>query len=227
MRLFKLLKGDIRFQLKYGFYLIYAIFTILYSAILLSLPENLKEKAAILLIFTDPAAMGLFFMGAIVLLEKSEKVLSALAVSPVKPLEYVLSKLLSLALISLLIGLILGIFGGVSNLFALALGLIFSSALCTAFGLILACKVKTLNGFIILTLPIELFLMLPSLAYLFGFIKSPFFLLHPGISAIELLSGGSYSLLSFFILLLWTAALCFLSLKSVQKTFLGLGGGKS
>ena len=227
MRLLKLLKGDIRFQLKYGFYLIYAIFTILYCAILLSLPENLKEKAAILLIFTDPAAMGLFFMGAIVLLEKSEKVLSALAVSPVKPLEYVLSKLLSLALISLMIGLILGIFGGVSNLFALALGLMLSSALCTAFGLTLACKIKTLNSFILFTMPIELFLTVPSLAYLFGFVKSSFWLLHPGVSAIELLSGGSQSLLAFFVLLLWTAALCFFSLQSVRKTFLGLGGGKS
>jgi fluoroquinolone transport system permease protein len=57
------------------------------------------------MIFSDPAAMGLYFMGAIVLFEKSERVLSAIAVSPVKPREYVLSKLCSIGIVSAAAGL--------------------------------------------------------------------------------------------------------------------------
>jgi len=74
MRLKALLIGDIRFQFKYGFYFLYLIFTILYVGMLYALPAAWRERAAVLMIFTDPAAMGLYFMGAIVLFEKGERV---------------------------------------------------------------------------------------------------------------------------------------------------------
>ena len=72
MRLKKLFLLDMRFQAKYGFYFLYAVLTVIYIAVLFALLENWKEKAAVILIFSDPASMGLFFMGAIVLLEKSQ-----------------------------------------------------------------------------------------------------------------------------------------------------------
>lgn len=71
MRLKALLRGDIRFQYKYGFYFIYLLFSVLYIGLLYAFPEKWRGKAAILMIFSDPAAMGLFFMGAIVLFEKA------------------------------------------------------------------------------------------------------------------------------------------------------------
>lgn len=58
--------------------------------------------------------MGLFFMGAIVLLEKSQRVNCALAVSPARDCEYMLAKLFSLAVIGLLVGGILAIAGGIA-----------------------------------------------------------------------------------------------------------------
>lgn len=70
MRLRSLFLWDIRFQAKYGFYFLYAVLTVIYLIVLLAVPENWREKTAAILIFSDPASMGLFFMGAIVLLEK-------------------------------------------------------------------------------------------------------------------------------------------------------------
>lgn len=71
MRLGSLLIWDIRFQAKYGFYFLYAVLTVIYTIILLAVPESWQEKTAAILIFSDPASMGLFFMGAIILLEKT------------------------------------------------------------------------------------------------------------------------------------------------------------
>lgn len=70
MRLKSLFLLDMRFQAKHGFYFLYVVLTVIYAVALLAVPESWKEKTAIILIFSDPASMGLFFMGAIVLLEK-------------------------------------------------------------------------------------------------------------------------------------------------------------
>ena len=80
-----LILSDIRFQFRYGFYTIYLVFTLVYVGLLFALPNAWRTDAALIMIFTDPAAMGLFFMGAIVLFEKNERVLDSLAVSPVAP----------------------------------------------------------------------------------------------------------------------------------------------
>ena len=48
-------------------YLLYGILIVFYVVLLFSMPQSWKENAAALLIYSDPAAMGLFFMGAIIL----------------------------------------------------------------------------------------------------------------------------------------------------------------
>ena len=116
MRLGRLICGDIHFQWKYGFYFIYFILTVLYVCGIAALPEHWKTDIASIMIYSDPAAMGLFFMGAIVLLEKSQKVLNAMVVSPVKISEYILSKTVALIAISTVIALILGLVSGSNHL---------------------------------------------------------------------------------------------------------------
>ncbi len=58
MRVKNLFGADIRFQAKYGFYFLYGVLTVVYIAVLLALPRSLREKAAAVFIFSDPAAMG-------------------------------------------------------------------------------------------------------------------------------------------------------------------------
>lgn len=84
MRFMSLLKWDMRFQARYGFYLLYGFLTVLYVVLLVSFPPSWKENVAAVLIFSDPAAMGLFFMGAVVLFEKNQRVTSFFAVSPLR-----------------------------------------------------------------------------------------------------------------------------------------------
>jgi fluoroquinolone transport system permease protein len=225
-RLRKLLYGDIRFQFKYGFYLVYLILTVFYVCLLYAFPENIRGKTASLLIYTDPAAMGLFFMGAIVLFEKSQRVLNSLAVSPVTVKEYILSKLISLGLIGTLVGTVIAAATGTKNIFSVVLGTFLGSILFSLFGLMAASVVTTLNQFMVATIPIELLCTLPPIIYLFGYRKR-FLLLHPGCLVISLIEGEGWNepflLLS---LCLWIILIFYISYRIVRKMFNSVGGVK-
>lgn len=167
MRLGRLICGDIHFQWKYGFYFIYFILTVLYVCGIAALPEHWKTDIASIMIYSDPAAMGLFFMGAIVLLEKSQKVLNAMVVSPVKISEYILSKTVALIAISTVIALILGLVSGSNHLLGIAVGTALTSAIFTMLGIIAATKISNLNQFLIVIMPIEIVCFVPPIAGLF------------------------------------------------------------
>ncbi|MDF2566924.1 MAG: hypothetical protein K0R90_380 [Oscillospiraceae bacterium] len=226
MKIKALLTGDIRFQFKYGFYFLYLIFSLLYVGLLFTLPASWREKAALLMIFSDPAVMGLFFMGAIVLFEKSEKVLDSIAISPVTPFKYTVSKLISIAVISLLVALAIGISGGiVTNLFYFLTGILLCSCLFSSIGLITAFHITSLNGFILATIPTEIFASVPVAAYLFGW-NQRWFLVHPGVCLVELCRNGENALPALFILTLWTVLSAALACKTVKKSLQSLGGVK-
>lgn len=226
MRTKALLAGDIRFQFKYGFYFIYLFFTILYISLLYALPIVWREKAAILMIFTDPASMGLYFMGAILLFEKSERVLNSIAVSPVKTIEYVASKLLSIALISVAVGLIIGIGGGViANPAFFIIGVFLGSCLFSSIGLIVAANIASLNQFVVASIPAEVLINLPAIAWLFGW-KPGWLILHPGVCIIELCQSGDRALLAVVILMIWTILFVLLANRMMEKSIRALGGMK-
>ncbi|BCJ96055.1 ABC transporter permease [Anaerocolumna cellulosilytica] len=226
MRINVLLIGDIRFQFKYGFYFLYLIFTILYIGLLFALPESWREQAAILMIFTDPAAMGLFFMGAIVLFEKGERVLDSLAISPVRPIEYVVSKLLSIAIISTVVGLLIGLGSGIiTNPLLFIIGVFLGSCLFSAIGLLIASNITTLNQFIVATIPAEIIINVPAIAYIFG-LKPSLMIVHPGVCIIELCQNGDKALPATFILILWTILSVLLTHRVVTGSLHSLGGVK-
>ena len=178
------------------------------------------------MIFTDPAAMGLYFMGAIVLFEKSERVLNSIAISPVKPLEYVLSKLCSIAMISTVVAIVIGIFSdNISDIIAFTVGVFLCSCLFSSVGLIFAANISTLNAFLIATIPAELLINIPTLAYLLGY-KKNWLLLHPGVCMIELCTNGNYKLISVIVLFIWTVLLIALAYLTVKKMFKSVGGVK-
>ncbi len=223
MRMRALLSGDLKFQFRYGFYFLYLIFVGFYLALLHAIPEGWREKTAVLMIFTDPAAMGLYFMGAIILLEKSERVLDSIAVSPATPAEYTASKLVSIALISTLAGLFIGVGGGASNPFLLIFGVFLGSCLFSAAGMMIAANIASLNQFIVFTIPAEVLINLPAIAWLFGW-RPGILLLHPGVCIVELCQNSPLALPAAPILLFWTLLAMFLTRRVMGKCLRSLGG---
>ncbi len=119
------------------------------------------------MIFSDPASMGLFFMGAIVLLEKSQRIPCAFAVSPVRAAEYILSKVGSLSVISLAVAAVLALIADVDHLSVVLLGTVISSAVFTLIGIIVATKISSLNQFILWTVPVEILCFVPAVLHIF------------------------------------------------------------
>lgn len=225
MRLFHLISNEFRFLLKYGIIFIYSIFTIFYLCLLAIIPESARQITAVILVFTDPAAMGLFFMGAVVLLEKSQRVSNSIAVSPVRTNEYIIAKVIAFMITGCIVGIILCLFGGLKDLLLITFGIAFSSALFSLVSLIVASKVETLNGFMIATIPFEITICLPPLLYLFEVITSPLWILHPGVAAIKIINcEKDFLLFDILSITVWVVIVFAISRISVKKSFAKLGG---
>ena len=225
MRLGSLLLWDMRFQRKYGFYFLYAILTAIYAFILFAVPENWKEKTAAILIFTDPAAMGLFFMGAIILLENSQHTPSAFAVSPVRETEYIIAKVSSLSAISFIVVAILALIANVNNFHIVLLGTVLSSAIFTLLSMIAATKIASLNQFILWTVPIEIVCFVPAMLHLFK-ITPTWLRYYPINVCMEMVSGYAPPIIGILGVMILIAILLVLSKKSVLKMWESTGGVK-
>ena len=226
MRLGRLICGDIHFQWKYGFYFIYFILTVLYVCGIAALPEHWKTDIASIMIYSDPAAMGLFFMGAIVLLEKSQKVLNAMVVSPVKISEYILSKTVALIAISTVIALILGLVSGSNHLLGIAVGTALTSAIFTMLGIIAATKISNLNQFLIVIMPIEIVCFVPPIVGLFVTLPNVF-RFFPFIACMNLITGKSMLLSFDMVIVIATLNILYIIARdTVEHMWKSLGGVK-
>ncbi len=225
MRLRSLFLMDMRFQAKYGFYFLYAILTVIYTMILFALPENWREKSAALFIFSDPASMGLFFMGAVVLLEKNQHTPCAFAVSPVRPAEYVIAKVSSLSAISLVVAAILALAAGVDKLHIVLLGTLISSAIFTLLAMIVATKIISLNQFLLWTVPIEIVCFVPAILHLFK-ITPAWLGYYPINVCMEMVSGHAPSAIGIFIVIALIVILFVFSKNCVLKMWSSMGGVK-
>lgn len=225
MRLGRLVLWDIRFQEKYGFYFLYAVLVAIYTIVLFAVPVSWKEKTAAILIFSDPASMGLFFMGAIVLLEKSQHTPSALAVSPVRPIEYIIAKVCSLSAVSLVAAAVLALAAGVDNLHIVLLGTVISSMVFTLLGIIVATKIISLNQFILWTVPIEIVCFVPAILHLFK-ITPAWLRYYPVNVCMEMVSGYTPSAIGILMVMVFMAVLLVLSKYSVLKMWNSTGGVK-
>lgn len=192
MRILRQTAWDMRCLVRYGFCLLYSILTVLYLVLLLSLPEAWRSNAAALLIFSDPAAMGLFFMGAVVLLEKNQHLPCAFAVSPLTPAGYLIAKLLSFAAAALPVSAVLTVLGTQNPLIPVLFGVLLANILFTLIGTAVASAASSLNQFFLLTIPVEALAFLPAVLHLFG-ISPDFLAFYPTNVCLDLIAGRTVS----------------------------------
>lgn len=225
MRFLNLLLWDVKFQKRYGFYLLYSILTAFYVVLLLSLPGAWKENAAAILIYSDPAAMGLFFMGAMILLEKSQRVASFFAVSPIRVPEYVCAKVFSLSIIALLVAAVLAAASNHRLLLPVLWGTFLSSVLFTLSGMIIAAKITSLNQFILAAVPIEILAFVPAVLHLFD-ITPDFLRFYPGNVCMDLIRGRAFSITGLIFTMVLIVILFRIACRCVRKTWQTEGGVK-
>lgn len=191
-RILTSIKADALFQFKHGFYYIYLILTLLYILFVSLLDDSAAKIAIPILIFIDPTVLGMFFIGSIVLLEKEQGLLTLLYVTPLRVVEYMISKLITLAIISILAGLIIPIatYSVSINYLLLAFAILLASVLFTLIGFIVSTKVKSVNEYIVKTIPWMIAFCLPCMLIIPNeFLpKSVYYLLNlvPSVAALKI-----------------------------------------
>lgn len=125
-------------------------------------------------------------------LEKSEGVQKFFVISPLKSLEYILAKAISLAVISTISTLVLLIVAGKdAAAFLLILpGVFAGSAVFTIIGLTASTYAGTVNQYLLISIPAEVFITLPVILYAFK-LKIPGLSLFPGTMLWKLISEKS------------------------------------
>jgi len=191
VRLLNALRADIRFQFKQGFYLVYLLLTLVYMIILSRFPAELKNIAVPLTVFSDPSMVGFFFIGAIVMLEKVQGVLQYVSVTPLRSIEYLLAKAISLTLVALSAGIMITLvsYSEPLNWLLLITGITLTSTFFVLYGFIAAANCTTMNQYFIKMIPYMLLIVLPCFS-LIEFPYSRFFIVFPSVAGLHLVYGA-------------------------------------
>lgn len=228
------LHNDVRFQFRHGFYWAYLVVTAMYAVLLSFLPESSKPLAVQLIVFSDPSALGFFFIGGIVLLEKGQQVTDCLFVTPLLVREYIAAKVASLGLLSVAAGTSVHLFAlGPGSLTAwFLIGVALTSAFFTLIGLGVAARCRTLNGFFLLS-PLYTLVFLPPLFGTVGFYDTPLYYALPTQASLLLIGSGhepvgplqAIGLIG--LLAAWTAAAYACARRAIATHIVGTVGGAS
>lgn len=190
-RLSASLRWELALQFRNGFYYAVGFIMSFWVVIFTQFPRlDLRDLLPGLLL-GNLLVTTFYFMAGLVMLEKGEGSLEARVVTPLRSTEYLLVKVIALALLVLAENLLIaGLFSGFRfTLVPLALGLVFSGAMFTLVGFLAVVRYDSINEFLLPSLPYTLLLMLPLLDF-FGIVKSLMFYLHPVQAALVLMEGG-------------------------------------
>ncbi len=228
-RLVNAFRADVRYQWRYGFYFIYAFLVVGFIALVRLLPEAWRQTALVAVLLSDPALLGFFFIGGILQLERGEGLLDALFLSPLRPWEYLTSKVASLGLLSTLAGCLIALGSGVPGIrFGRLLPALFLGSACfTLIGVSISVNLRSMNAFLSIDGLWEGLLLVPPLLLLFG-ISFPPLEIFPGSVVLRLVqqsAGGPASAWAVIGLAGWLAG-SFLAADRRLKAALGrLEGG--
>lgn len=224
---------DLLLQKRYGFFYAGAFVALIWVVFLQLPPDSLMNLSVPLIIFTDLAVVGFYFIAGMVLFEKGEETLFALVSTPLLFREYLASKLLTLTGLALIISLLVAAagYGFGFNPVSFFLGVSLASVISALVGFITVAPFSSISGYLVPSSLVLTPLGLPVFHFL-GLWESPIFYLFPTQGALLLLGGAFGNPLT-----LWQIAyaitygpicivgLVFLSNKAFEKYIVARKGG--
>lgn len=170
----RLMLWDVRVQARERIYLFTAVTTGVFAAAVALLPDNAPTTVITGILYLDPAVVGSGFVAGLVLLERSQNTPPALAVTPASPADYVISKLITFAVLTIAGGLAIVTLAywppSMGLLLRMGLALAFTGVLGVLGGLVMVATANSLNHLIARAFPVSVVLYLPFLAH-FGAIE--------------------------------------------------------
>ena len=235
------LKNMVRweFKLLYRYKIIHIsiLSVILYFITTQAIPDLDRPIFHSLLLFFDPAVIGIVFVGALVLFEKSENVLQALVITPMIVDDYILTKISSLTILSIISAsifiILLNLFSNIEfEIIFLASGIILTSVMLILLGFILVSRVNSINEYLLAMIVAFLVLLFPPMLHLSGIYENVIFYLWPTHASFILFMGvfNSNSLELWEIIygvvyqMIWIVVLYFIAKKAFHKHIVMKGG---
>lgn len=190
-QLITMLKWEIILQARYKIIYIAFASVILYYLMLEAVPLMNSVEMRTMFLFFDPMLIGIMFVGALVLFEKTENTLQALIVTPIKINTYLSSKIISLTLLSLTTGvLFLLLTQGLDfNIAFFFTGLTLTSMLLILIGFIFVSRCHSLNEYLLMIMLLFIVLFLPPLLHTSRIYENTLFYLWPTQASFLLLKG--------------------------------------
>lgn len=167
--LLRLMLWDVRVQAREHIYLFTAVTTAAFAVAVALLPDDAPVTVITGILYLDPAVVGAGFVAGMVLLERSQNTMPALAVTPASPADYVASKAITFTVLTIAGGLALVVVAcwppspGLSLRMALALAC--TGVLGVLGGLVMVATANSLNHLIARAFPVSVVLYLPFAAH--------------------------------------------------------------
>jgi len=223
-RLLAALRWDFTRQLRYNIIGIMLVVSALYIGLFYFLPLDDKVPLLMFLIFNDPTALGMIFIGSLILFEKGDGTLQALVVTPLKHWEYILSKAISLTTIATGASLLMALLshGLSTNVIYLILSVALTSMVFVFLGIIAVAGCRTFNQYLLRLVLYLIPLSLPLLNFV-GVTDTLWWYIFPTQGTLLLLEASfkdiatwkiAYSILC---LLIWNALVFYFALKVFKK----------
>ncbi|MEO0896572.1 MAG: hypothetical protein AAFY71_09255 [Bacteroidota bacterium] len=186
-----LIKWDLILQTRYQIVPALFVITGLYLLLFWLIPAIRFEELIILVIFSDPALLGLTFIGALILFEKGDNTLDALVVTPMQDWQYLWSKAISLTLVFTLAAIVIAGFSlGWGFHYPLYISTVMLTSILFIFvGIWLVAKTNSMNDYVIKVALALLPISLPLLN-LFGITDTLAWYLLPSQASISLLQAS-------------------------------------
>lgn len=189
--LLAMLKWEFILQSRYRIIYIAFASVVLYYLMLEAVPLLNSIETNTTFLFFDPMLIGIMFVGALVLFEKTENTLQALIVTPIKINTYFFSKIISLTTLSLTTGTIFLLLtrGLDFNVVYYLPGLILTSILLILIGFIFVSRCRSLNEYLLMIMLSFVVLFLPPLLHISKIYENTLFYLWPTQASFILLKG--------------------------------------
>jgi fluoroquinolone transport system permease protein len=195
-RLIATMRCDITLQARHGFY--YATAFVLIICVALSSQVSALDLKWLLppLVLGNLLMNTFYFIGGLILLEKSEGALEAQVVTPLRTWEYLASKVCTLMLLSLVENLVIVflVAGSAFNLPLLATSIVLTSVIYCLAGILVVVRYDSINEYLMPSVLYTSILSAPLASYLVRW-EFPLFYLHP-LYATLLLAQAAFQPLS-------------------------------
>ena len=182
---------DLRLQVRNGFYYAVAFVLACWFVVLTRLPPIDWGYLLPAVVFGNLVMVNFYFAAGLVLLEKGEGTLVAQVVTPLADWEYLASKTLTLAALSVVEQVVIvgSAYGGGFAAGPLVAGVVLASVLYTLTGFLLVARYRSINEFMFPSVLFTTVLSLPMLHY-FGLWDTWLLHLHPFAAPLVLLGGA-------------------------------------